>query len=339
MWWLDGLVWWALLWLGSELLVLLATSSHTFSGPRSRPGRPWFLMTASTYRNAPLLLNLEYDSRTRKFCLGSTWCNLGLWSDSAPTFAKAAEALALKLGSAAQLAAGEAVLDVGVGYGDSTQLWATRFRTSRVVGVEISEAQVRAGRERLVPGAKVELIVGSATALPGTAIAGAPFDAVLSLDCAYHFRSRATFVRHVASLLADGGRYAAIDILPSPASDGGASWRPRLHRSLQRLVALMVDIPAANLHDSAEYATVLGEAGFGDVRFEHISHMVFEPFSRNAHRQRLRLGSELSFGERVFLWAIAFIMGLIAHLRLFDVVVVTAKRTSMNSRHAPTAHG
>ena len=54
-------------------------------------------VSSSTYRDAPLLLNLE-RKEDGSYDLASTWCNLGLWPQS--TFSEACRALARRLGAA-----------------------------------------------------------------------------------------------------------------------------------------------------------------------------------------------------------------------------------------------
>ena len=41
------------------------------------------MSVATTYEEAPLLLNLERDETTGEWALASTWCNLGLWPTDA----------------------------------------------------------------------------------------------------------------------------------------------------------------------------------------------------------------------------------------------------------------
>ena len=55
----------------------------------------------STYRAAPLLLNLERDEN-KQWRVASTWCNLGLWSGGTSRFGAACEKLAVAVGEAAE---------------------------------------------------------------------------------------------------------------------------------------------------------------------------------------------------------------------------------------------
>jgi len=150
------------------------------------------------YSHAPLLLNLEKEEA--RWELRSTWCNLGLWEQPGCTFRSACEALALMLAHASSLASTDAVLDIGIGFGDQTALWVDTFGVKSVVAVEPSATAAAAARARLSQFDCVAVIEASATGLPAS-VHGASFDVVLCLDCAYHFRTRCSFIERLAPLL------------------------------------------------------------------------------------------------------------------------------------------
>lgn len=302
---------------------------------------------ATTYRAAPLLLNHERGA-DGKWSLASTWCNLGLWPEGGgATFRSACEALARRLGETACLAPGDAVLDIGVGYGDQTAFWAREFGVRRVVGVEPSAVHVAAGRAALagrkllvVEGGPIELHVGSAAQLPPCCdepCATPPFDAVLCLDCAYHFRpSRAAFLRRAGSLLRPAGRFAAVDLVVAESRSGGgggcglcrfrAWWRSIWLPVARRAIALLCEIPSANLVGAAEYVAALEAGGLTSVRLERLSPRVLHPFAANAARQRAALSGRIGIGEAIFLWTISALFGFVARYQVFDVVLVRADK-------------
>ena len=277
-------------------------------------------MASSTYRDAPLLLNLE-RKEDGSYGLASTWCNLGHWPQS--SFSEACQALARKLGTAVGLSAGDEVLDCGVGYADQCELWTSEYGVLRVVALELYTEHVEAARSRLRTrwlGSVVEVHAGSATALPAAvSAAAAGCDVVLCLDCAYHFDTREQFLQAAGGLLRHGGRFGAVDILPS---DVGWGWR----RVAQLGVAAACNIPFSNLYGVGEYRASLRRAGLEVTALETLSPQVFAPFAANAALQRQRLGSQLRWSEWGFLHAISAIMGFIARHRLFDAVLVTAER-------------
>lgn len=302
------------------------------------------MKSASTYRSAPLLLNLEAVSG-KGWQVVSTWCNLGLWPPSpeaaaTATFKQACESLAMVIGHAASLASGDDVLDVGVGYADQTALWVHRFGVRRVVAIEPSAAHVAHARAVQKEGRladAVELHVGSASSLPECcgAQSGAQFDAVLCLDCAYHFRTRASFLKTAGTLLRSGGRYAAADLIVADDKDHEdgrrhntmSSWSRAWRACARYVVALLCDIPLANLHGTAEYVSALDVAGLQVASIEKITDRVLAPFAAHADAQRRALrGQQLSFSEGCFLWIISALFAFVAKYELFDVVVVRAVR-------------
>ena len=275
-------------------------------------------LSSRAYRDAPLLLNLERDWRGA-WHASSTWCNLGLWPHA--SFREACSALARLLGKAVGLAPTDLVLDCGVGYGDQLELWSAEFGVRRLIGLELSSRHVQRARSLCQSMASVSVHTGSAAPIPdAVAAAAAGCDVVLSLDCAYHFDTRARFLRSAAQTLRLGGRFGAIDILPCTVGSWG--WKSLA----QRAVALLCGIPRANLHDAQAYLDALEVAGFSEVSLEPISERVFAPFAQNAVEQRWALYAQLTWGEWAFLWATAAIMRFIARHRLFDMLLVTAKR-------------
>ena len=93
----------------------------------------------------------------------------------------------------------------------------------------------------------------------------------------------------------------------------------------QALVALLTDIPRANLYGAAEYEAVLRRAGFESVSIDRVEPAVFGPLSAYAFAQRSALRDTLTRSQSMLLWTIGCLMGLVARWRLFDVVVVSAQ--------------
>lgn len=280
-------------------------------------------LAGAAYERAPLLLNLELGA-DGFWRLASTWCNLGVWNN-ANSFCVACADLARLLGHAAQLGASDEVLDVGVGYGDQVRLWLDEFGVKRVVAVESSPTVSAAASASLADYPAASVVHADACKLSSTALTSAPssFDAVLCLDCAYHFSTRASFVASAVPLLRPAGRFAAIDLLPTEVHH---NWDPRW--LAQRLVALAVGIPWNNLYDQVVYATMLRNSGLVDVRIRPVDGGVFAPLAAYATEQkrRLRSSGDLSWREGVLLSAVSALMGFVSRHRLFCLCVATARR-------------
>lgn len=102
------------------------------------------------------------------------------------------------------------------------------------------------------------------------ATAAPPFDTVLALDCAYHFKTRSAFLSQSFDRLAPGGRIALADICFTP----GSLQKPFM-RAFVRLFGLM---PAENIISTEDYVREMDNLGYKDVQLEDISKDVFPGF-------------------------------------------------------------
>ena len=140
--------------------------------------------------------------------LAPGWLNLGLWDGpgSEDEAEEACRRLVRTLASA--LPAGRR----GGRRGERAWHPGTADRRAggprRLVAVNITEWQLAAGRDRLREAAAAP-VVGDATRLP---IAGGAVDGVISVEAAFHFRSRQAFFRECHRVLRPGGVLSISDI-------------------------------------------------------------------------------------------------------------------------------
>lgn len=151
-----------------------------------------------------------YESIGSDFFLAPApgWLNLGLWQgpgleDEAE---EACQRLVRTLASA--LPAGGVVVDVGNGLGTQDPLIAQTVHPRRMVAVNITEWQLAAGRNRLREAAAAP-VVGDAVRLP---IADQTVDGIISVEAAFHFRSRRAFFEECFRVLRPGGVLSMSDI-------------------------------------------------------------------------------------------------------------------------------
>jgi len=205
------------------------------------------------------------------------WANLGDWS-ATDEYPQAAEALALRLGSAAELGPGHRVLDAGCGAGDQLRVWVERFDVGCVTGIEKNQRLAHLARTRVSDwglDSRIEVGVGDAGSRGWAERANGDdgrtsIDRILALDAAYFFGPRATFLASCHSVLRDGGLVAVTDLL---LGDGASA---RLARRLSPLFG----IPANSLLGEAGYQESLAAAGFETVRIEDCTEAVLGGFSR-----------------------------------------------------------
>jgi SAM-dependent methyltransferase len=136
------------------------------------------------------------------------WLNLGLW-EGPGTEDEAEDAcrrLVRTLASA--LPEGGVVIDVGNGLGTAEPLIAETVRPRRLMAVNITQWQLAAGRDRLRE-ASAAGVAGDAVRLP---IADGTADGIISVEAAFHFRSREAFFAECYRVLRPGGVLSISDI-------------------------------------------------------------------------------------------------------------------------------
>ncbi len=179
-------------------------------------------------------------------------------------------------------AADRLVLDVGCGFGTMAIVCAERFGLPRVVGVNVSGAQLAVGR-RLIAEAKledrVELLEAGATKLP---FADASVDKIVSVEAAFHFPTRERFFSEAARVLKPGGIMSMVDLCaPPPESFLQSLSLKMLRHALQ--------IPADNIYTVPEYLRRLEGAGLELLETESLYPLTFPPFRRWVLRNVLRM--------------------------------------------------
>ena len=214
------------------------------------------------------------------------YLNLGYWQD-AESMDAASDALAMLVAEAGDMGATDHVLDCGFGFGDQNMLWASRVGPERITGLNITQSQVNTARERVAAAGltdRVDLRHGSATDMP---IESGSVDLVISLESAFHYRSREDFFREAMRVLRPGGRLVTADILPMPLTGN------RRNRRNQRIgwwvVASKFLIPEENVYDIVEYRHRLANAGFEVASLESIRDDVYAPLHKHMQKHPERL--------------------------------------------------
>jgi len=248
---------------------------------------------------------------------GGLWLNMGWWDSDSQPFAEACKSLVRLVARKASLDKMQAarVLDVGNGCGDQDVLLFNEFPVSSILGVNNEGIQVHAANERVfkaVPSAKAQFVVGDAVhpssweSIDGRGVGQKleKFDAVIAVDCAYHFQSRQAFFEAVSrKLLKPRGTFALADII------GGTGEMSRLERCIFKLVLSAANVPVENLWASTEEVRKrLSDCGFEAIEISDVTNTVFGGFVKFLARYDQEgpgsIGSK--FAYRTFRWMLEY---------------------------------
>lgn len=175
----------------------------------------------------------------------SGFFNVGYWEAGTAGQEAACLALLRRLLEAVPPGA-HRVLDVGCGLGAGTREIQVRQTGALVVGINISPRQL-ALCHHLAPDCRFACMDAARLGF-----ADRSFDSVLSVEAAFHIRTREAFLREAARVLRPGGRIALSDILLTDAGPLGEWMVPPENR-------------VASIDD---YSALLGEVGFADAIVE-----------------------------------------------------------------------
>ncbi len=215
------------------------------------------------------------------------YLNLGYWRD-VDTIDEASEELALLVAKRGGMGPGDTVLECGYGFGDQDILWARNMKPEKIIGLNITKSQVELARMNVADAGldkSIDLREGSATEMP---IENESIDLVVSVESAFHYRTREDFFKEAFRVLRPGGRLVTADILPAENPDN-------LFRRIEQwiswsLVAGKFNIPHENYYLIPAYNNKLSQAGFVNIDIKSIRDDVYIPLHEYLSRNQTFVG-------------------------------------------------
>lgn len=189
----------------------------------------------------------------------------GYWRTGRETPAEAASALVRLVEERLALAPGQAVCDIGCGYGATAADLAARRGVS-VTGLTLSAAQARVAHDRGTPGVAVMVRDWLDNGLPAAA-----FDRAYAIESSEHMVDKPRFFAEAHRVLRPGGRFVVCAWLE------GEDLRPWEARHLLEPICREGRLPS--MGSRADYAVLAEAVGFRLARYDDISREVRRTWS------------------------------------------------------------
>jgi SAM-dependent methyltransferase len=175
-----------------------------------------------------------------------------------------------RLRAATGIRAGERVLDVGCGAGQTTREAARAAAPGEVVGIDVSPPALDRARELTAAEHldNVSYVEGDAQT---HRFAPDRFDVAISRFGVMFFADPATAFANIARALRVGGRIVLLVWQPREANP----WDGAIDRAIGTAEAASDDLDPFSLGDPTETERILARAGFDEIRFEAVDEPMF----------------------------------------------------------------
>lgn len=140
----------------------------------------------------------------------------GIWDQSTQNFHEALENTNKTLFEAAEIKAGDAVLDAGCGVGGAAFYINSRCPESKVTGISLSSNQIKQANKRLQSSGLENRLNFQVADFTDTPFEDESFDVVWACESVCHADNKADFLKEAYRLLKPGGRLVMFDFYLTP---------------------------------------------------------------------------------------------------------------------------
>lgn len=204
--------------------------------------------------------------------------NMGYWKDipviSPEKIHDANRALFSLVSEAAMFSEhDETVVDVGCGFATNMRYCLENHEIKKMIGLNISAFQIDWGNRFLKEAGlsqKGEVIMGSAIAMP---FEDNSIDRMVSIEAAFHFETRETFLQEAKRVLKPGGILSMADLIICTPHN----WWQRI---LVKSVMKSLYVPAQNVYDYPDYKAIMEKSGLEILHIESMGEVVTVPFHK-----------------------------------------------------------
>jgi 2-polyprenyl-3-methyl-5-hydroxy-6-metoxy-1,4-benzoquinol methylase len=170
------------------------------------------------------------------------------------------------------------ILDVGCGYGVQDLTWSKMLSDeSKIIAVDISETQIAYANEKRKQQniSDTKLCYETCDAMKLTdKYSAEQFDAVISLESAFHYSDRPKFFKNVHSIIKKDGVFAISDIMLNTGNG-------LFNNLFLKIFSDFLHIPKQNLVGVIEWKQQLQKAGFDIVEYNDITSQTFAPYYKH----------------------------------------------------------
>jgi cyclopropane fatty-acyl-phospholipid synthase-like methyltransferase len=212
------------------------------------------------------------------------WSNLGYWMHTR-NYDSACQQLAELVAEAAQLKAGQRLLELACGHGASLALWQNTYGIQHCTAMDIQADVVSQLQQQLHADqhfAHYNVVQGSfdQAELP-VGIQPQHYDTIICVDAAYHAKSTRAFLQFVQQTVQPGGRIAFCTLHKSANWATASRWQKGFHQGLFK----MANIPMLSLLTENSIQSMLREYGFEDIQIKHLDDGVLLGFQQFVNRR------------------------------------------------------